>query len=115
MRSLGGETRRSRALSTENLYELASLIRRERDTLLAEWRQEVRQLSVAHNLDVPTLNDHMPDLLEELAWRLLAAISGRPLDFRCRFVVEPAPSPESFRPGLGPPSRAPSCGAWRWL
>ncbi len=53
-------------MSTENLYELASLIRRERDTLLAEWRHEVRQLSVAHNLDVPTLNDHIPDLLEEL-------------------------------------------------
>jgi two-component system, OmpR family, phosphate regulon sensor histidine kinase PhoR len=57
-------------LSTENLDELAALIRRERDTLLAEWRHEVRQLSVAHNLDVPTLNDHIPDLLEELACEL---------------------------------------------
>jgi signal transduction histidine kinase len=59
-------------LSTENLYELASLIRRERDTLLAEWRHEVRQLSVAHKLDVPTLNNHIPDLLEELACELEA-------------------------------------------
>lgn len=57
-------------MSTENLDALAALIRRERDTLLAEWRQEVRQLSVAHNLDVPTLNDHIPDLLEELACEL---------------------------------------------
>jgi signal transduction histidine kinase len=57
-------------LSTENLDELAALIRRERDILLAEWRHEVRQLSVAHNLDVPTLNDHIPDLLEELACEL---------------------------------------------
>ena len=57
-------------MSTENLHTLAGLIRRERDTLLAEWRQEVRQLSVAHNLDVPTLNDHVPDLLEELAYEL---------------------------------------------
>jgi signal transduction histidine kinase len=57
-------------LSTGNLHTLAALIRRERDTLLAEWRQEVRQLSVARNLDVPTINDHVPDLLEELAYEL---------------------------------------------
>ncbi len=57
-------------MSTENLDALAALIRRERDTLLAEWRQEVHQLSVAHHLDVPTLNDHIPDLLEELACEL---------------------------------------------
>jgi two-component system phosphate regulon sensor histidine kinase PhoR len=59
-------------LSTENLYELATLIRRERDTLLAEWRHEVRCFAVAHELDVPTLNDHIPDLLEELADELEA-------------------------------------------
>jgi two-component system, OmpR family, phosphate regulon sensor histidine kinase PhoR len=63
-------------LSTENLYELASLIRRERDTLLAEWRHEVRQLSVARKLDGPTLNDHIPDLLEELACELEACSEG---------------------------------------
>lgn len=57
-------------MSTENLHALAGLIRRERETLLAEWRQEVRQLAVAHDLDVPTLNDHVPDLLEELAYEL---------------------------------------------
>ncbi len=56
----------------ENLITLAALIRRERDSLLAQWRQEVRQLSVAHNLDVPTLNDHIPDLLDELADELEA-------------------------------------------
>ncbi|MDT5270219.1 MAG: hypothetical protein QOH49_2405, partial [Acidobacteriota bacterium] len=48
----------------------------ERDTLLAEWRHEVRQLSVAHNLDVPTLNDHIPDLLEELACELKVCSDG---------------------------------------
>jgi two-component system, OmpR family, phosphate regulon sensor histidine kinase PhoR len=63
-------------LSTENLDALAALIRRERDTLLAEWRQEVRQLSVAHSLDVPTLNDHIPDLLEELACELEVCSDG---------------------------------------
>lgn len=58
---------------TEHLNKLAALIRREQDQLLAEWRHEVRQLSVAHNLDVPTLNDHIPDLLEELARELDAS------------------------------------------
>ena len=63
-------------MSAENLYALAALIRLERDTLLAEWRHEVRQLSVAHNLDVPTLNDHIPDLLEELACELEVCSDG---------------------------------------
>ena len=63
-------------MSTENLDALGALIRRERDTLLAQWRQEVRQLSVAHNLDVPTLNDHIPDLLEELACELEVCSDG---------------------------------------
>ena len=61
-------------MSTENLHKLAALIRQERDTLLAEWRQEVQRLSVAHNLDVPTLNDHIPDLLAELADELEAHV-----------------------------------------
>ena len=59
-------------MSTENLHTLAALIRQERNTLLSEWRHEVRQLSVAHGLDVPTLNNHIPDLLEELADELEA-------------------------------------------
>lgn len=59
-------------MSAENLNTLAALLRQERDALLAEWRHEVRKLSVAHNLDVPTLNDHIPDLLEELSCELEA-------------------------------------------
>jgi two-component system, OmpR family, phosphate regulon sensor histidine kinase PhoR len=61
-------------LSTENLHTLATLIRQERDTLLTQWRQEVRRLSVAHDLDVPTLNNHIPGLLEELADELEAYV-----------------------------------------
>jgi two-component system phosphate regulon sensor histidine kinase PhoR len=59
-------------VSAENLHKLATLIRQERDALLAEWRQEVGRLSVAQTLDVPTLNNHIPDLLEELADELEA-------------------------------------------
>jgi two-component system phosphate regulon sensor histidine kinase PhoR len=53
-------------------HQLAALIRRERDALLSGWRQQVRQLFSARNLDTPTLNDHIPQLLEELAAGLQA-------------------------------------------
>ncbi len=60
-------------MSLENLNKLAELIRRESETLLAEWRRAVRQLPVAEHLDVPTLNDHLPELLEGLACELQAS------------------------------------------
>src|SRR5215471_4726418 len=49
------------------LNELAALITQQRDALLSSWRQQVRQLPSARNLDTPTLNDDIPQLLEELA------------------------------------------------
>lgn len=54
-------------MSINNLYKLAALIRQERDTLLAQWRRQVRELPSAQHLDAPTLNDHIPDLIIELA------------------------------------------------
>ena len=50
-----------------NLSQLAALIRGDREPLLRRWREQVRGLPSAHDLDVPTLNDHIPALLEELA------------------------------------------------
>jgi signal transduction histidine kinase len=35
--------------------------------LLSTWRQEAKQLPSARDLDTPTLNDHIPQLLNELA------------------------------------------------
>jgi two-component system phosphate regulon sensor histidine kinase PhoR len=55
-----------------DLDRLATLIRRERDSLLADWRQQVRSLPAAQHLDTPTLNDHVPQLIEELAAALQA-------------------------------------------
>src|SRR5580704_14309899 len=52
------------------LDKLARLIESDRDALLAEWRAQVRALPAARDLDVPTLNDHIPDLLTELATAL---------------------------------------------
>lgn len=54
-------------MNIQNLNELAALITRERETLLTRWREQVRQLSSAKHLDIPTLNDHIPGLLDELA------------------------------------------------
>jgi two-component system phosphate regulon sensor histidine kinase PhoR len=39
---------------------------------MCDWRSEVRKLGVAKDLDIPTLNDHIPDLIEELACELEA-------------------------------------------
>jgi len=57
-------------MAIDILDELAQLIERERDSLLAEWRAQVRLLPAAKNLDMPTLNDHIPDFLVELAFAL---------------------------------------------
>jgi two-component system phosphate regulon sensor histidine kinase PhoR len=50
----------------EHLDELATLIDRGRSSVLTSWRQQVRELPSARNLDIPALNDHMPGLLDEL-------------------------------------------------
>jgi two-component system phosphate regulon sensor histidine kinase PhoR len=56
----------------EDLDKLSALIKRESNALLAEWRKQVRQLPSAQHLDTPTLNDHVPKLIEELAAALKA-------------------------------------------
>jgi two-component system, OmpR family, phosphate regulon sensor histidine kinase PhoR len=60
-------------MTIDVLNQLAALIRREREALLSRWRQQVRQLPSARHLDVLTLNDHIPVLLDELA----AALQSR--------------------------------------
>ena len=59
-------------MAIDILDQLAQLIEHERDSLLAVWRALVRKLPAARNLDVPTLNDHIPQLLAELASALRA-------------------------------------------
>jgi len=54
------------------LDKLAALIRREHDGLLSGWRQQVKELPSAQHLDTPTLNDHIPQLIDELAAALQA-------------------------------------------
>jgi two-component system, OmpR family, phosphate regulon sensor histidine kinase PhoR len=54
-------------MTVSDLNKLAVLLREERQSLLARWRQQVRELPSARQLDIPTLNDHIPELLDELA------------------------------------------------
>ena len=54
-------------MSVQNLAELATLIDREQEVVLARWRVQTRELPSARHLDTPTLNDHIPAFLQELA------------------------------------------------
>jgi two-component system, OmpR family, phosphate regulon sensor histidine kinase PhoR len=56
-----------RHMNPSDLGRLAALLRTGRDECIATWRKQVRELPSARHLDVPTLNDHMPGLLDELS------------------------------------------------
>lgn len=55
---------------------LAALIRRDREALLADWRRRVRALPAAAALDAPTLNDHVPRVLDALVAALDRAVAA---------------------------------------
>jgi len=59
-------------MAEQNTRHLVALIRDQRDKLLASWRRQVRQLPGAANLDAPTINDQVPELLDDLANALRA-------------------------------------------
>jgi two-component system phosphate regulon sensor histidine kinase PhoR len=61
-------------MASDNLHALASLIHRHREAVLAQWRDQVREMPSARPLDTPTLNDHMPGLIDEL----IAALEWNP-------------------------------------
>lgn len=46
---------------------LADLVERNRENVLVRWRNQVRALPSAKNLSIPTLNDHVPALLDEIS------------------------------------------------
>ena len=54
-------------MAQTDLDKLAALVESDREALLARWRKQVRALPAAKHLDTPTLNDHIPNLLTELA------------------------------------------------
>ena len=54
-------------MSKAELGRLTVALRRNKVALLDTWRTQVCQLPSAQGLDVPTLNDHIPELIDELA------------------------------------------------
>jgi signal transduction histidine kinase len=76
-----------------NHNQLAALIRQERDALLERWRQQVKQLPSAKHLDLPALNDHIPDLLDEIA----AALQARSRETIPEALAEGSPPAHGFQ------------------
>lgn len=54
-------------MANQNVDRLVTLIRMQREALLARWREQVRQLPGAAGLDAPTINNEVPQLLDNLA------------------------------------------------
>jgi len=75
---MGGHA--SGAPSFDQLKKLAEAIHRRRDHLLEDWRNQVKRLPTAQKLDLPTLNDHIPVLLDQLASALIAGHTESLLD-----------------------------------
>ena len=55
---------------SNRLEQLANLIENDQPELMATWRAQLRHMPSARRLDIPTLNDHIPDFLVELAREL---------------------------------------------
>ena len=56
------------------IKKLATLMNQERNALLFEWRRQVRELPSARDIDLPTLTDHIPSLVDELVRELNANV-----------------------------------------
>src|SRR4051812_26592582 len=57
-------------MSIATLRRIGALVREQKHVLLSRWRRQVRLLPSAQSLDTPSLNDHMPFLIDELATAL---------------------------------------------
>src|SRR5436190_20912528 len=67
-------------MADTQLQKFAGIIQKHRSRLLKEWRDKVRLLPAARNLDTPTLNDHIPHLFDELTLALTAGKTEPVLD-----------------------------------
>jgi two-component system phosphate regulon sensor histidine kinase PhoR len=65
-----------------HLKKFATVIHEHRDELLKAWRERVRLLPAARNLDTPALNDHIPHLFDELTQELMAGGTESLLDLQ---------------------------------
>ena len=63
----------------KSLEKLACALVEERAAIMVRWREQVRLLDSAKHLDLPTLNDHMPVWLAEVA-EALRALAVEPVE-----------------------------------
>ncbi len=85
---------------SSDLDKLAELIESESETLLARWRQQLRQLESARHLDTPTLNDHIPQFLRELVAALKSASHSEILRDSFNAASPPAHGSQRFEDGF---------------
>ncbi|HEX3600595.1 MAG TPA: HAMP domain-containing sensor histidine kinase [Lacipirellulaceae bacterium] len=74
-------------MSVASLRKIGALIREQRHVLLARWRHQLRQLPSAQGLDTPSLNDHMPYLIDELS----GALESQPDDVGEDLLLQGSP------------------------
>ena len=77
------------------LQQLAVLVKQESQDLLSRWRKQVRELPCARHLDNPTLNDHIPKILDELT-TALESDTGQTIPESLQEDSAPAQSPDLF-------------------
>src|SRR5438552_1318980 len=58
-------------MKDREVERLAKLIQIHREAVLAEWREKVRRLPIAKDMETPALNDHIPALLDDLTASLV--------------------------------------------
>jgi two-component system phosphate regulon sensor histidine kinase PhoR len=64
----------------KEVEKLARLLQSNREGVLSEWRDKVRQLPIAKDLETPVLNDHIPALLDDLTAALVVDAPEMPLE-----------------------------------
>lgn len=57
-------------MKSSEIDPFVALLKNQHDELLAAWRTQVRALPAARNLDIPTINDQVPELLDDLTKEL---------------------------------------------
>ena len=75
---MNSQTVSSTSGSDDSAYlgQIVELLQRNKTQILANWRRDARLLASARQLDIPTLDDHIPAFLEELI-KILAAEEGK--------------------------------------
>ncbi len=56
----------------DSVTNLGVRIRNHKLDILTEWRRRVLLLEASRNLDLPTLNDHIPVLIDDIARAFIA-------------------------------------------